>query len=227
MQRSEVNAIIQQTQEFFRRQGVHLPPWADFSPEQWQKQTKEEWQEVFDLLLGWDVTTFGGDDFQQTGLTLFTLRNGSPDGSPYAKCYAEKMMHIREGQVTPMHFHWRKREDIINRGGGNLIVTLYNREDQQLAKTPVQVTIDARRQTHAAGSHIRLAPGESITLEPGIWHSFWAEEGFGDVLGGEVSMINDDANDNVFMDTSARFNPVVDDEKPRWLLCNEYDRYLG
>jgi D-lyxose ketol-isomerase len=45
----------------------------------------------------------------------FTLRNGSPNGVPYEKCYAEKIMHVRDGQVTPMHFHWRKREDIINR----------------------------------------------------------------------------------------------------------------
>lgn len=34
---------------------------------------------------------------------------------------AEKIMIVREGQVTPYHFHWYKMEDIINRGGGNLI----------------------------------------------------------------------------------------------------------
>ena len=32
----------------------------------------------------------------------------------------------REEQVTPFHFHWNKMEDIINRGGGNLLIQLYN-----------------------------------------------------------------------------------------------------
>ena len=59
---------------------------------------------MFDLRLGWDVTAFGGDHFAAQGLTLFTLRNGSPNGVPYEKCYAEKIMHVRDGQVTPMLF---------------------------------------------------------------------------------------------------------------------------
>ena len=51
-------------------------------------------------------------------------------------------MHVREGQVTPMHYHPQKMEDIINRGGGNLIVTLHNRDGDRLADSPVQVTLD-------------------------------------------------------------------------------------
>ncbi|MCU5772558.1 D-lyxose/D-mannose family sugar isomerase [Erwiniaceae bacterium BAC15a-03b] len=226
MKRSEVNAILQQTLAFFARQDVHLPRWAEFTLAQWRQRAREEWQEVFDLKLGWDVTSFGSDNFQQQGLTLFTLRNGSPDGVPYAKCYAEKIMHCREAQVTPLHFHWRKREDIINRAGGNLIVELYNRDGEALAGTPVTVAIDGFRQTHAAGTQIRLSPGESITLPPGICHSFWSEAGLGDVLTGEVSMINDDERDNYFLTPVSRFNPLEDDEAPRWLLCNEYGRYL-
>ncbi|MFS2225026.1 D-lyxose/D-mannose family sugar isomerase [Pantoea sp. B65] len=226
MKRSEVNAILQQTREFFARQDVHLPRWAEFPLQQWQQLAREEWREVFDLQLGWDVTSFGSDDFLHTGLTLFTLRNGSPGGAPYAKCYAEKIMHCREGQVTPMHFHWRKMEDIINRAGGNLIVELYHRHGEAPDNRPVTVAIDGFRQTHAAGTQIRLSPGESVTLAPGIYHSFWGEAGLGDVLVGEVSMINDDDTDNYFLTPRPRFNPVEDDEAPRWLLCNEYARYL-
>ena len=33
------------------------------------------------------------------------------------KVYAEKLIMLKEGQRAPMHFHWKKSEDIINRGG--------------------------------------------------------------------------------------------------------------
>ncbi|WP_413736253.1 D-lyxose/D-mannose family sugar isomerase [Sodalis sp. RH21] len=223
MKRSQVNIIVQQTQQFFARNGVHLPPFAHFSPQDWLSLEHGDWREVFDLHLGWDVTDFGGGDFERVGLTLFTLRNGSPGAVPYAKSYAEKIMHCREAQVTPLHFHWFKREDIINRGGGNLLVEMYNSDDEErLADTPVTVAIDGCRQTHAAGSRVRLAPGESICLTPGIYHSFWGEEGFGDVVVGEVSMTNDDQNDNRFLQDQARFGQIEEDQAPRWLLCNDY-----
>ncbi len=175
MQRSEVNYYLQHTREFFRQQDVHLPPWADFDVSQWRAQDREVAQEILALRLGWDLTSFGATDFLQTGLTLFTLRNGSPGGQPWHKPYAEKIMHVREGQQTPMHYHPRKMEDIINRGGGNLIVELHNRNGDGLADSLVAVSLDGLRQTHAAGSLLRLSPGESVTLEAGIWHSFWGK----------------------------------------------------
>lgn len=231
--RSQVNQILQETRHFFALHDLHLPPFADFSPEAWARQPAEAWQEVFDLALGWDVTTFGSHDFRLRGLTLFTLRNGSPQGHPYPKSYAEKVMHCRERQVTPMHLHWRKREDIINRGGGNLILELYNADggpghDQPpgLANTPVAVVTDGYRQTLPPGSRLRLAPGESVTLTPGLYHSFWAEEGYGDVLAGEVSTPNDDRQDNCFLSPVARYTALIEDEAPHWLLCHEYRQHL-
>lgn len=131
MKRSEINEILGHTRQFFSMHDVHLPPFASFPPARWQQLDGDAWQEVFDLRLGWDVTAFGGDNFAAQGLTLFALRNGSPGGKPWDKCYAEKIMHVREGQVTPLHFHWRKREDIINRGGGNLIVELWNADEHE------------------------------------------------------------------------------------------------
>ena len=227
MKRSEVNEILSQTRHFFMQHDVHLPPFASFDQAKWQQVDKQIWQEVFDLKLGWDVTAFGGNNFLAQGLTLFTLRNGSPDGTPYAKCYAEKIMHVREGQLTPMHFHWRKREDIINRGGGNLIVELWNSDQfEQTEETDVTVVIDGCRQTHAAGSQLRLSPGESICLVPGIYHSFWGEPGYGDVLVGEVSMVNDDDRDNRFLKPLERFNAILEDAAVQQLLCNEYRHYL-
>jgi D-lyxose ketol-isomerase len=223
MKRSEINNILGLTRQFFSLHDVHLPPFASFPPTQWQQLDPDTWHEVFALKLGWDVTSFGGNNFTAQGLTLFTFRNGSPNGMPYEKSYAEKIMHVRDGQVTPMHFHWRKREDIINRGGGNLIVELWNADAlEQKENSDVTVTLDGCRQTHAAGSQLRLAPGESICLPPGLYHSFWAEPGFGDVLVGEVSTVNDDEHDNHFLTPLDRYNNIEEDEPAHLVLCNEY-----
>ena len=44
--------------------------------------------------------------------------------------------------MAPMHFHWNKMEDIINRGGGNVLITVYNStEDGQFADTDVTVHV--------------------------------------------------------------------------------------
>ena len=74
--------------------------------------------------LGWDITDFGSGDFTAKGLTLFTVRNGTPN-DPAGKTYCEKIMMVRENQVTPLHFHFAKMEDIINRGGGKLAIRFF------------------------------------------------------------------------------------------------------
>ncbi len=78
MKRSDINEILGHTRQFFSMHDVHLPPFASFPPTKWQQLDQAAWQEVFDLRLGWDVTAFGGNHFAAQGLTLFTLRNGSP-----------------------------------------------------------------------------------------------------------------------------------------------------
>ncbi|WP_318367429.1 D-lyxose/D-mannose family sugar isomerase [Enterobacter sp.] len=223
MKRSAINEILGHTRQFFSMHDVHLPPFASYPPTRWQQLEPEATAEIFALKLGWDVTAFGGESFATQGLTLFTLRNGSTDGAPWPKPYAEKIMHVRDGQLTPMHFHWRKREDIINRGGGNLIIELWNAGADELTDTTdVTVAIDGARQTHAAGSQLRLSPGESICLPPGLYHSFWGEHGFGDVLVGEVSSVNDDDHDNHFLQPIDRFSHIEEDEPANLVLCNEY-----
>ena len=122
-----------------------------------------------------------------------------------------------------MHFHWNKMEDIINRGGGNLIVEVYNStEDDELADTPVTVYCDGREFTVPAGTKLCLKPGESISLPPRQYHAFWGEKGSGKVLIGEVSMVNDDNTDNRFYEKQGRFPTIENDEAPLYLLCNEY-----
>jgi D-lyxose ketol-isomerase len=42
---------------------------------------------------------------------------------------------------------------------------------------------------------------------------------------GEVSSVNDDANDNRFHRPTGRFPAIEDDEPPLYLLCTDYPRY--
>lgn len=223
MKRSEINAIMRKTVEFLRGQNFSLPPFAFWGPEDWEKKG-DEVDEIRECMLGWDITDFGSGNFQKVGLVIFTLRNGHFTNSKYtAKTYCEKILIAGEEQVTPLHFHWSKMEDIINRGGGNLIVQLYNStEEGGLAESDVEVSIDGIRRKVKAGSIISLRPGESICLPPRLYHKFWGEKGKGTVLLGEVSKVNDDRVDNRFYEKIGRFPGIEEDEKPLYLLCWEY-----
>ena len=223
MKRSEINRYIEEAAAFFAENRFSLPPYADWTPEEWVQRGSEA-DELRSYKLGWDVTDFRSGRFPTLGLTLFTLRNGPPDGS--GKVYAEKIMFVRENQVTPFHYHVRKTEDIINRGDkgtGRLAVQLYNRAaDSGLSQTTVSVTCDGVRRDVKAGSTVVLGPGESITLTPYLYHQFYGIDGH--ALIGEVSSVNDDATDNYFLDPLPRFPEIVEDEAPVRLLCTEYSK---
>jgi D-lyxose ketol-isomerase len=217
MKRSEINRSIAEATAFFQENHFHLPPYADWTPEEWAHHGSEA-EELRAQRLGWDVTDFNSGRFGEVGLTLFTLRNGTEGG----KIYAEKIMYVRKNQVTPFHYHARKTEDIINRGDkGRLVVQLYNRtEDDKLAQTPVSVSCDGIRRQLAAGDTVTLGPGESVTLTPFLYHQFYAVEA--DAMIGEVSSLNDDERDNFFLEPSPRFPQIVADEPHLRLLCTEY-----
>jgi D-lyxose ketol-isomerase len=221
MKRSRINQIIRDANAFLRSLYFRLPPFAYWTPDEWRDKGPEV-REIVDCQMGWDITDFGSGDFDKVGLFLFTIRNGPADGS--GKSYAEKIMIVQPDQVTPMHFHWKKQEDIINRGGGTLAIKVYNSaEDEQLADTPVTVTLDGVVQTVPAGTILRLNPGESITLTTGMYHSFWAEETM--ALVGEVSDVNDDTADNRFLEAAGRFPAIEEDEPPQRLLVGDYVDY--
>ena len=220
MKRSEINQIIREGIEFCQQMNFHLPPFAMWTPEEW-KTKGHEYDEIRDNMLGWDVTDHGSGDFENLGLLLFTIRNGNVKMDKYDKPYAEKLLIIGVDQVCPHHFHYYKMEDIINRGGGELMIQVHNAtDDYQLADTPVDVMVDARRYTVEPGTIVRLARGESITLPTYMYHRFWAEGEM--VLCGEVSMVNDDNVDNHFLEELPRFPAKEEDEPPFRLLCNEY-----
>lgn len=223
MKRSEINGYIKEAKELFESISFKLPPFAHWSPEEW-KGKGEEVQEIIDNQLGWDLTDFAEGNYKKMGLLLFTIRNGNynrPDD--YPKGYAEKIMIIKENQVCPMHFHWKKREDIINRGGGNLVLELYHADEkEQLSDKTFVVTVDGVKRECQPGERVVLSPGESICLEPFVYHRFYGQEGHGTVIVGEVSDVNDDDNDNRFETPLKRFPQVEEDEAPLHFLCNEY-----
>ena len=219
MKRSEINREIREAEAFFLSFGFRLPGFAGWTPE--KLRARAGIAEIFDCKLGWDITDFGHGDFRREGLLLFTLRNGVNGSAKYPKPYAEKIMISRSGQRTLMHCHEKKREDIINRGGGTLVFELFGRVpgEVRLAETPVTLSRDGERITVDPGEQLRLAPGESITLEPHVFHSFWGD---GDVLIGEVSGVNDDLCDNVFFGEQLRFPAIDEDEPPYRLLVSDY-----
>jgi D-lyxose ketol-isomerase len=222
VKRSEINRLIDEAMRFAESLQFKLPPFACWSPQDWASKGAEA-DEIRNARLGWDVTDFATGAFDRCGLVLFTIRNGDPSGATSRKSYCEKIMMIGDGRRTPMHFHYTKMEDIINRGGGVLVCQVYNStRDEGLSDAPVKVSVDGMRKEFPSGAGVPLRPGESITLPPRLYHAFWARPGTGDVLAGEVSAVNDDERDNRFLEPISRFPTVEEDEPAKYLLCGEY-----
>jgi D-lyxose ketol-isomerase len=229
MKRSEVNAIIQQSLDFVEKKHQFLlPPFAHWTLKNW-KSKGEECREIIEQQLGWDITDFGSGDYAKVGLAIITIRNGTfaEAKKGLGKSYAEKILLVEEEQITPTHFHFQKMEDIINRGGGELVIQLWNSTpDEQLDKaTPVVVSMDGVRLTVKPGDTVTLAPGDSITLPTRLYHKFWGRKGKGKILVGEVSRVNDDYVDNRFYDKVGRFADIEEDVEPLFLLYDDYKKY--
>ena len=224
MKRSEINRIIREALAFVRGRGIEFPPFATWSPDDWRKLGENQ-RELVDNMLGWDVTDFGGN-FKETGITIFTFRNGNHKKRDiYPKPYAEKLLLVNEGQELPFHFHWSKMEDIINRGGGNLIMHVYNSDkDEGFADTDVHLNIDGEKIIVPAGGEVCLEPGQSITLMPGQYHKWVGEKD--KVILFEVSTTNDDNTDNRFYSPKKRLPEIEEDEAPEFLIFNDYKNYV-
>lgn len=225
MKRSQINSILAEGDAFIRSFGYAMPPFAYQSPDELKAGDHKM---IKARGLGWDITDYGQGKFDELGLFLFTVRNGLTADLKRGTgmLYAEKIMISRDRQISPMHKHFLKVEDIINRGGGKLVLELfassvYGGIDRI---SEVEVLVDGRLKTLPAGALLRLDPGESVTLLPGVWHAFWGENG--DVLIGEVSTVNDDRHDNEFEAEIGRFATVEEDETPVHLLVSDYDTYL-
>ncbi|MBK8456048.1 MAG: D-lyxose/D-mannose family sugar isomerase [Phyllobacteriaceae bacterium] len=228
MKRSRVNAIIREADAFIRSFGYILPPFAYLKPEEMAAR-RGELANIVDRRMGWDITDYGQGKFDELGLFLFTTRNGRAADLTRGSgmLYAEKIMISRKDQMSPMHRHYLKAEDIINRGGGKLVLELFmpNAEGTIDDRAEVVVPVDGAMRRLQAGGLLKLDPGESVTLMPGVWHAFWGEGA--DVLIGEVSTVNDDLTDNWFREPIGRFSAIDEDEPPLRLLVSDYAAKLG
>lgn len=225
MKRSEINNAILKAKERLEEYKIKLPMFGYWTPADW-KEKQGEISRIKERMLGWDVTDFGSGDFKTCGAVLFTVRNGDKNDKENKAPYAEKYIVLSDEteQEIPLHYHIEKTEDIINRGGGVLCVQLYNKaEDGGLdTVSDVEVYMDCVKHTVKAGGTVEVMPGDSITLEPFVFHRFCAKKGEGLLVVGEVSKVNDDNNDNVFFKKSDRFCEIEEDEAPIHPLVNEY-----
>lgn len=225
MKRSRINAILRESDAFIRSFGYVMPPFAYLSPEALKAADHAQ---IKARRMGWDITDYGEEDFDKMGLFLFTTRNGLNGdlGKRSAMLYAEKIMISRQDQLSPMHRHDLKVEDIINRGGAKLVLKLYMADaaGEIDHEAEVAVMVDGMIRKLPAGGLLKLEPGESVTLFPNNWHAFWGEGG--DVLIGEVSTVNDDLTDNIFAKPIGRFANVEEDEAPLHLLVSDYNKWL-
>ena len=228
MKRSEINDIMARADEFIRSFGFVLPPFAYWTPQQMQAR-RDRIARIVDGRMGWDITDYGAGRFDDMGLFLFTLRNGRQADLQRGggMCYAEKLLISRHDQLSPMHRHYLKAEDIINRGGATMAIRLYGSAPDGSLDEAAGGTVlcDGMARDFAPGEVLLFEPGESITLMPGDWHAFWGEGG--DVLIGEVSTVNDDETDNWFAEPIGRFASIEEDVDPVHLLVSDYASWLG
>ncbi|PXX21659.1 D-lyxose/D-mannose family sugar isomerase [Arenibacter sp. ARW7G5Y1] len=208
-----------------------LPPMAFWTRKDWENKGSE-FDEIRDCMLGWDVTDFGSEDFYKIGRVLLTLRNGLYKSEKYPKGYAEKLLIDPEHQRAPAHFHRNKREDIICRAGGNILVQLTKADKKgQPTDDKFSIAVDAMHKQLQPGEIVRLKPGMSVTIPPYTIHQFWGEEGtgvkfdgIGYTISNEISTVCDDWSDNVFLEPAVRFPKINEDVEPIHYLCHEYPK---
>ena len=163
MKRSRVNDIMAHADEMIRSFGFQLPPFAYWTPKEFY-ENRSIADHIIDAQCGWDITDFGSGNFDTMGLFLFTLRNGRLADLQRGggMCYAEKLLISRQDQLSPMHTHVIKAEDIINRGGATLVVELFGSDaNGGFADDKGGIVFcDGIRRDFAPGDKLRLAPGE-------------------------------------------------------------------
>lgn len=226
MKRSEIDAAIDMAMARLDEYKIKLPMFgywkeADFIA------NKDKLERVKDRMLGWDVSDFSSGEFKKCGAVLFTVRNGDKNDKDLKAPYAEKYIILddKDEQEIPLHYHIAKTEDIINRGGGVMVVEMYKKAaDGGLdTESDCEFYMDGIKYTKKAGEKIEVTPGNSITIEPFMFHRFYAKNGEGVLVVGEVSRVNDDNCDNVFAVTRDRFCGIDEDAPRKYVLVNEYN----
>jgi D-lyxose ketol-isomerase len=160
----------------------------------------------------WDITDFGLGRFAECGLVLLNLAE-EPE-------YCEKLMFARRDQVTPLHTHRVKKEDIICRHGELTLELWADLPGAPGAGEEIMVRVNGAPRSLRSGAHLVLSSGERVTLTPGIYHAFWPSQD--QTIIGEVSTANDDTTDNIFADPDiGRFPDIEEDEPAEIRLLSE------
>jgi len=225
MKRSQINAAIDLAHKTLDEHGIRLPKYAYWTPDDWRR-AGPEMSRVTRNALGWACTDFGQGDFENIGITMFDVRNGTPEAPSEGTPYGEKIFVLRAGQRLPYHFHYNKTEDIISRAGGTLMIQLYNSNasEEMDESSPGVAYIDGVRHEFTAGQVFEIPHGASLTITPRLFHRFWAKEDAGVLVGGEISTISVPKTDNRFGGNARRFVPIEEDEPARWLLNVDYPK---
>ncbi len=220
MKRSEINQAIIDAKSMMEEYSWVLPQWGYWSKAEYLEQPITS-KYLKEHQMGWDVTDFGKGVFNEQGITLFCIRNGI-QGNVNDKPYAEKLLFMQEGQEIPFHSHKIKLEDIINRGGGDLAIEFLevDEKDQELLNK-INVLVDGEKISLDPHEPLILKRGQSVTVDRNIFHRFYAVKGSGMVMAGEVSQVNDDNNDNYFLEPIGRFSEINEDEPTLHPLWNE------
>lgn len=152
----------------------------------------------------WDITDFGLGNFPRSGLVLINLAD-TPE-------YCEKLMYARARQVTPLHTHRKKKEDIACRYGRLAFELWPGLPEKTKRDREIVLHRNGQPYTVRAGTPFTLEAGERITLVPGVYHAFWPESA--ECIIGEVSTANDDATDNYFADPRIGRFPEIEEDEP-------------
>jgi len=220
MKRSEINLAINKAKQIMEEYSWTLPVWGYWTKKDYDRNPKIK-KYLKEHQMGWDVTDFGKGMFELQGITLFCIRNGI-QGKSEDKPYAEKLLFMDEGQEIPYHSHKIKLEDIINRGGGDLALEFLEVDNSMKElNNDISVLVDGEDKIIKPHQPLILKRGQSVTVERNIYHKFYAAKGTGMVMAGEVSQVNDDNNDNYFLEKVGRFSQIEEDEEAIHPLWNE------
>lgn len=158
----------------------------------------------------WDVTDLGLEDFRRWGAVLINLA--------LEEEYSEKLIYLLHRQIIPAHCHKKKKEDIIARFGAFSVQIWFGQPG--CWKPSGQVQINNTMCQVRSGQIVHFQAGERITLEPRVYHEFWALND--EAIIGEVSTKNDDLHDNFFVNPNVgRFPRIEEDEPPFIKLIGE------
>ncbi len=107
------------------------------------------------------------------------------------------------------------------------MIQLYpSNSEEGFGEHEFEVSIDGIKKILEPGTVVRLHPGESITLCQGLYHKFYGQCGYGKVLVGEVSTVNNDHTDNHFYNQVGRFPEIEEDIPPVHLLASDFKHIL-